>query len=163
MLGSLPTLKQMLGITDALQDGELASLLMAAETALSRRYSLPTVPETDETRVLFVDGGVLHLDECSEVTAITTLEDDVLLFIEDAGKRPDDFLNGVILREPFTGRVKVTGTWGADYCPDDVSRAIHETAKTWYRRSSLGDGGNDYIGRLDAIPKVATDLMDARR
>jgi hypothetical protein len=162
MLASLAQLKAALNITDATDDADLTLLLQQAEAALGAVYHLPTVPAVTETRTLFVDGSLLHLAECSEVTAVTDLDDSPLTFITDPGRRPDDFLNGVILHDPYTGRVQVTGTWGYDATPQDVAGAIVETAATWYRRKTYGNEGN-FIGRLDAIPQSARDLMGARR
>jgi hypothetical protein len=162
MLASLAQLKAALNITDSADDADLTLLLQQAEGALGQVYHLPTVPAVTETRTLFVDGSLLHLAECSEVTAVTDLDGSPLAFVTDPGRRPDDFLNAVILHEPFVGRVRVSGTWGSDATPPDVAGAIVETASVWYRRKTYGNEGN-FIGRLDAIPTSAHNLMAARR
>lgn len=158
----LSALKTQLNLDTDANDAELSALLSDAQETIGNHYDLPTVPQVEETRIVFADGSVLHLAECVSVTAVTDLDDSPLLYVTDPGRRPGDHLNGIILHDHYTGRVKVTGTWGYAGMPGDVAQAIVQTAAVWYRRQQYGNEGN-FIGRLDAIPKQATDLLQARR
>jgi hypothetical protein len=163
MLSPLPALKKALGIRDETQDDELAILLEAAESAIGQMYELPTVGLVTESRTLFADGAYLPLTECVSVDSVTDTDGNDLAHTTVRAKESDEHLRNIRLRRGRTGSVVVEGEWGYASTPSDVVKATVETAKTWYRRDNLGDGGNDYIGRLDAIPKVAHDLMKARR
>lgn len=161
MLTTIERLKSELGITDTADDSALASHLIAAESIIGERYSLPTVPITAATRSRFVDGSLLFLDECATVTAVADRYGNAIAYT--AFPTDDGRVSHIELGWRVSGRVSVTGTWGYASTPPDVERAILLTAATYYRRSTYGGDDAPYRGGGSAIPTEAAATMDARR
>lgn len=163
MLTTIERVKAELAITDNADDAALASHILAAEAALGARYRLPVVPVATSTLSRFVDGSLLHLQDCATVTAVTDLDGNPLTYT--VIETDDGRVDAIQLERHIVGRVNVAGTWGYASTPPDVERAVVLTACVYYRRATWSEqnDGTPYRGGGDAIPPEAAAIMDARR
>lgn len=145
---------------DATDDGDLTAAIATATATLGTKYTLPPVPVvTATTLTTYVDGRLIHPEYLASLASVTDLNDADLTY---ESTTEGGFVTRIILDAAYDGYVKVTGTWGCATYPSDIARAIVITAATQYRRTQRGEEGG-FVGRLDAIPKEAVDIMDARR
>lgn len=158
-LVTLAEVKNALGIEGTTDDTLLNDHIAEAVATIGKRWTLPTVPKATTTRTKWCDGGSLWTDELVSVTALVDLSDVALLYVTEP---VDGFIERLILREPITGSLKVTGTWGYDTVPADVKRGIIVTVGSWYMRDKHGEE-SAYRGIRHAIPQEAVDIFEARR
>ena len=138
----------------------LAMFLGAAQSTLDTEFHLPEVPPVSATRFCFAELSIVWPRYCKSVDGVATDTDGTpLIYITEPSS--DGSVERIILKQPITGMVAVTGTWGADKLPAGVTLDILITAAAWFRRSEMGDA-NAY-GTLDSVPKEVVQRFSARR
>lgn len=146
---TLEELKSHLRITDTTDDAYLSSLIADA-SAIVRRFIDCTSPTVTESRVVRGSGSAVNLREPCAVTALAHPTYGELEFTQETPTRLRIY--GAYSDDNLT----VTGTWGYAAVPRHIARAAMLTAATAYLR--IGTEGA-FIGRLDALPKEAADLL----
>ncbi len=143
---------------DTRDDAMLADLLSEATVACHDIVPV-TLGLVAETRTLWADGASIFPFECVDATAVTDLDGNPLTFIVEPGA---EHIGRIILSEPLTGSVFVSGTWGWASTPAQYRRAVLRAVVAWYRRETAGDA-RDGIGSLDGLPRESRSLLDAMR
>ena len=159
---TLSAAKAALDITDGTDDALLTRLIAEAGSMFAQRWSLPDVPAFTGTKTLLASGGwALWAPFASAITAITDWRGMSVPFAAIPGENAADPIRWVELHRRVGGHLTVTGTFGLSAYPAYITGAVIETVKVWYMRSKVGGPGNDtsYVGRFDALPKAALDLM----
>ena len=138
----------------------LVTFLASAQSVLDTEFALPNVPPVTETRFRYAEDSVVWLRDCRSVDGVVTDVDGTpLIYIVESSK--DGGVERIILKQPITAMVGVTGAWGYDKLPAGIALDILITAAAWFRRSEMGDS-NAY-GTLDSVPKEVVQRFSARR
>ncbi len=179
----LADVKTGLLISNTTRDTEIAALITAASTAISRRYDREFYDKGTLTRRIEVGGGYVSLYPFElraattlvlnpEATTPTTLVSGTDYLLQPTGSNIAGTYTALQLSNfvPFTSNtffrfgfafLDVTGTWGMLTVPADVARACIITVGSWLDRGVADYGINSGNPREDAPDRVSTWAIPA--
>lgn len=175
-LADLDAVRRLLQTPDDIhkQDDLLRDLITEASVMLQRELGRQFVNETGVAKTFGYNGrGLVDLlpHDVRTVTAVTFTASDGTTATLTAGQwalRPASNTDGVyhslnITRYTTARRcgqtVTVTGDWGFDEVPADVSRGVKITVKTWLREGATFTPEGDVI-RFERVGRIPQDVLD---